>query len=311
MKGISIVLTFYNGSRFIKEQIQTLFLQTRQFDELLIFDDCSLLSERTKLQSIVDEFCDERISIFSNEQNLGYSANFIEGIKKAKYETVFLCDQDDLWDVTKIQIMSDIIENKAGISLLCSDIQPFYSSNKAPKWDKKNLKTMKCDGSLEMIDMSFTNFHLQRSGCSMCFRKSFFDQISDFWIDDWGHDDFLWKYAVLHKQCAIIHLPLIQRRIHENNTSELKIRTKDSRIDNIKKQNNQYINLLNNNNLTKNDIDIIQKMVEANKKRINFLTGKNVFSWFAIFAKYKYAYPRKAGVYLDLYLFLFKKYKTK
>ena len=38
---ISVVMTTYNGEKYIKEQLTSLKNQTRVPDEVLIFDDCS------------------------------------------------------------------------------------------------------------------------------------------------------------------------------------------------------------------------------------------------------------------------------
>ena len=56
--NVSIVLTTYNGQRYISSQLDSLINQTRQADEVLIFDDCS--EDNTTL--IIDEFIKKKQS---------------------------------------------------------------------------------------------------------------------------------------------------------------------------------------------------------------------------------------------------------
>lgn len=312
MDGISVILTYYNGSKYIAEQINSLLMQSVQFDELLIFDDCSNADEYRYLEDFVKELNDSRIKLSKNQRNLGYAANFIFGVKQAKYDTIFLCDQDDVWQNDKLELMSRILKEEK-IDLLCSDIEPFYSSATAPKWDSDNLKTMKNDKSIEFIDADINNIHLKRSGSAMCFRKAFFDNIKNYWKDNWGHDDFLWKFGVFGGRCAIYHNALTCRRLHDTNTSEIKVRTLKWRIEELEGQNEDLLALISG--LKSNGIqarfDVIEQIIRANNKRLLFLKGKNIFRWIGLFFKYRYAYPRIKGLYLDLYLFIFKTYKCK
>ena len=38
---ISVAIASFNGEKFIKEQLESIFLQTRKPDEIIINDDCS------------------------------------------------------------------------------------------------------------------------------------------------------------------------------------------------------------------------------------------------------------------------------
>ena len=93
---ISVALITYNGSQFIKEQIDSILNQELAVNEIIIFDDCStdntweILKEYQKNYSSI-------ISINRNEKTLGYYINIQKAIQKCIYEIICLADQDDIW----------------------------------------------------------------------------------------------------------------------------------------------------------------------------------------------------------------------
>ena len=126
---ISCVIATYNGEKYIAEQLESLFYQTRQFEEVLIFDDCS-----TDLTvKIVKQFIREKhlnnwfISV--NEINKGFSKNFFEGLQKATGDFIFLCDQDDIWYKDKVQRMTDIMLDQPQINILSGGYKPLVSKS--------------------------------------------------------------------------------------------------------------------------------------------------------------------------------------
>lgn len=74
MKSVSVVMAAYNGERFIREQMDSILVQSYPIKELIIQDDCSTDST---LQ-IVAEYAkmDNRIKVFRNEKNLGFLKYF-------------------------------------------------------------------------------------------------------------------------------------------------------------------------------------------------------------------------------------------
>ena len=155
-KSVSVVLATYNGERFIIEQLDSLRKQTLQVDEVLIADDAST----------------------DNKINKGYSQNFIDTIKKATGKYIFLCDQDDIWVNTKIEIMTEAMEDNANINVLlaeCANFSGNYYSNQAVFYQSNNPKDY--DMSINYISYSKTNHILTGLGCCMCIKNKFFQEI--------------------------------------------------------------------------------------------------------------------------------------
>jgi glycosyltransferase involved in cell wall biosynthesis len=100
---ISIVLATYNGERFLRAQMDSLVAQTYPAIEIVAVDDVS--SDNTF--AILEEYAAKHahLRIFRNEKNLGYVANFEKALRLATGEFICFCDQDDVWDVRKTELL--------------------------------------------------------------------------------------------------------------------------------------------------------------------------------------------------------------
>ncbi len=107
---ISIAMCSYNGERFIKEQIDSILLQSYTNFELIIVDDGSKDNTIEILKEYENK--DNRVKIFQNEKNLGFVKNFEKAISLCSGEYIALADQDDIWKKNKLEIfLNEIGEN--------------------------------------------------------------------------------------------------------------------------------------------------------------------------------------------------------
>ena len=90
---ISVCMATYNGGEFIKEQLLSILRQLTDLDEIIISDDHS--TDNTI--KIIQELKDDRIKIFYNKGEKGFTSNFENAIRLATGDVVFLSDQDDIW----------------------------------------------------------------------------------------------------------------------------------------------------------------------------------------------------------------------
>ncbi|MCM1245165.1 MAG: glycosyltransferase family 2 protein [Roseburia sp.] len=101
MAQIHIVLTTYNGEKYIREQLDSLLENDFKDIYIEVCDDGS--SDGTV--QIVREYTEryDCIGFHQNEKNLGYTMNFMEGIRRSRSPYIMLCDQDDIWHRDKIR----------------------------------------------------------------------------------------------------------------------------------------------------------------------------------------------------------------
>ncbi len=123
---ISVVMATYNGSLYLKQQMESIVLQTYPNIEIIIVDDCSNDDTIEILKSFQSTY--PNIQIFPNEKNIGYIKNFEKGCLLASGELIALCDQDDYWHPDKIKNMQEAIGDFPLIycdSVLCdASLQP-------------------------------------------------------------------------------------------------------------------------------------------------------------------------------------------
>jgi glycosyltransferase involved in cell wall biosynthesis len=117
MSSISVVMTTYNGSRFLVAQIESILNQTKCSDEIVIVDDCSTDNSYEILQNYQLKY-PGLIRAYQNTSRLGINKNFEKAAQLATGDLIFFSDQDDVWVPKKIQTMVDHFD---GFSLLYSN----------------------------------------------------------------------------------------------------------------------------------------------------------------------------------------------
>ena len=123
---ISVVLSSYNGEKYIEEQLNSLYFQILKPDEILIIDDCSTDNTVNIIENFIKKNNLDNWILIKNDKNLGWKKNFIEGFKKATGNLIFPCDQDDIWHREKIQKMTQIMMQRKEILLIVSNYTSFY-----------------------------------------------------------------------------------------------------------------------------------------------------------------------------------------
>ncbi|MGD0540146.1 MAG: glycosyltransferase family 2 protein [Tepidisphaeraceae bacterium] len=101
---ISVALCTCNGAKHLPEQLQSLSGQTRQPDELIVYDDAS----DDGSAEIVRRFAESApfpIRLNVNPRNLGATENFQQAIAACGGDVIALCDQDDVWMSRKLHFV--------------------------------------------------------------------------------------------------------------------------------------------------------------------------------------------------------------
>lgn len=110
---ISVVLPSYNGSDYLRKQLDSILMQLTERDELVISDDGS--SDGTL--AIAEEYQakDERICLLSGPGQ-GIKKNVAYALKQTRGQYIFLADQDDIWLPGKVdRVMDAFSQQKASV----------------------------------------------------------------------------------------------------------------------------------------------------------------------------------------------------
>lgn len=114
MKLVSIVLPTYNGSRYIRDSINSCLAQTHPDFELVIVDDCS--TDYTS--AILDTYHDPRIRRVRNAQNRKLPASLNAGFSISKGDYLTWTSDDNLYAPNAIEVMVEALERRPEIGLV-------------------------------------------------------------------------------------------------------------------------------------------------------------------------------------------------
>ncbi len=199
-KKVSIVVCTYNGSRYIRQQLDSIINQTYPLYEIIIQDDLSSDDTETIVKEYIQKY--PYISFFKNSKRLGYNLNFKTASMKATGDFVALSDQDDVWMPQKIEMQMMTIKDHD----IC------FSSHL-------------CGTDMEHTNLVSSNYSLEKlvfegfAGHTMLLRRDFIQQDS-VWIKDLYYDWSLAINAQLRNGIVKIEAPLNWHRSHVDSAAQ-------------------------------------------------------------------------------------------
>ncbi len=288
METIDILLTTYNGEKYLKEQIDSILNQTYKNFNLIISDDCSNDMTRNILKEY--EKKDPRIKVYFQEENLGYVKNFEFLLNKVENELYMLSDQDDVWMPQKIEKTYNYLKQQ-NADLVFTDLivvdetlnEMYPSFNDLMKYSKKAKKYS--DYRLEYLYNCVT-------GCTLMSKKKFLENIlpvpdnSQYVI----HDFWIPLVVSLKGKIKYLDEPLIKYRQHGNN--QVGAKTKGNGYTKFEDLRNHFIEVKIEilDTYVKNDRVFTEDFKEFNRKALEYFENikkkKNInFRGWAIYHK--------------------------
>jgi hypothetical protein len=204
----------YNGSRFLREQLQSIRSQTRLPDELVICDDGSSDDTARFLTAFGSE-SSFSVRVFSNQERLGPAKNFEKASRLCTGDIIILADQDDVWKPQKVARLLEAFEQHPEAMYAFSDAEMVDQGGASlgeTLWEaisfRQRLDEFSGPGQLKLL--------LKKNlitGAAMAFRASFRDIVLPI-PSGWMHDYWI---ALLGSALAYgvpISEPLFQYRRH-------------------------------------------------------------------------------------------------
>lgn len=197
----------YNGSLYIKEQLNSILIQLQDGDEIIISDDLS--TDHTI--DIASNINDDRIKILINRENHGPVGNFENALRYAKGDYIFLADQDDIWLPERVSRTIEMLKSDNVDCVICNRI--IIDGAGVTNGDA-------------VIQNDFTRYpfykvllHNPYIGCCMAFTRKHLELVLPFPSKIPMHD--LWIGLLAHKRGKVkfISKPLIAYRRHGNNVT--------------------------------------------------------------------------------------------
>lgn len=225
---IQILMSTYNGEKYIRTQLDSIAAQTIKEKKLLIRDDGS--TDRT--QEIIQEY-QKRYSWISyyRGKNIGVQKSFLELIKNsdANADYIALADQDDEWLPEKLEKAAECLDKLNADKE--KEIPLLYCSDKIIV--DQNLKPIHVTVSRPVRKISFGNALVQDicTGCTAVFNQSLSELIRTHMPERADavimHDWWLYLTASCFGKVIYDRNPYIKYRQHGKNASGAMLNKKE------------------------------------------------------------------------------------
>jgi len=171
---LSVAMCTYNGSRYLREQLESIETQQNLPCELIVCDDTSS-DDTVRLLTKFAARASFPVHVEVNKERLGPAANFEKCIKKCQGEIILLADQDDIWKPHKVRRLEDALNDHPDASYVFSDAH--MVDEKATPSDESLWEAVGLQRKLEMFSgCGQLEILLPRNfitGATMGFRASF------------------------------------------------------------------------------------------------------------------------------------------
>lgn len=169
MYKVQVLLSTYNGEKYIKEQIESILNQKEVEVSLLIRDDAS--SDKTI--EIIGKLADKNNNIiYYKDENLGPARSFMDLLyKSGEYDYYAFADQDDIWRKQKLISAINMLKEKENEPSL------YMSALEVVDENLNLIETKKVNGNLSFEGEMIRNF---ATGCTMVLNKKLCDIIKQY-----------------------------------------------------------------------------------------------------------------------------------
>lgn len=213
----SVAMCTYNGSQYLKSQLDSISAQTRPPDELVICDDAST----DDTLCIIEKFAASvsfPVRVEVNSSTLGSTKNFEKVISLCNDGLIALADQDDVWLPRKLEILESEFRSQPNVGLIFSDADVVDEDLRpldvrlwtAMGFDEKLRRKLKSNRGLDVLLTGWTV-----TGATMAFRSRFRTLALPI-PDDLPliHDGWIAALIASLAEVSFIQEPLIKYRQH-------------------------------------------------------------------------------------------------
>lgn len=135
MPTVSILMSVYNGERYLLSAVESVLGQTFSNWEFIIINDASTDTSASILNRYAQK--DKRFKIITNVVNLGLTKSLNVGLSHCSGQFIARLDVDDCWSEEKLQKQIDYLNAHPAISVCGS--QGWYLSDNGDRIGEKNL----------------------------------------------------------------------------------------------------------------------------------------------------------------------------
>ena len=205
---VTVLMSTYNGEKFIQEQLDSIFTQKLVDIVLVVRDDGS--TDNTKKILIENQRQHTNMIIIDDGMNMGACKSFL-GLINQNYDSDYfaLADQDDIWDEDKLIVAINQIALEEP-TLYFSNLRLVDSENNFIRNSHSNQQT-------NSRNYAFLSVPLP-TGCTVVYNKALSNIVSKYPVENYSmHDTFLYNVACIFGKVIYDYEPHINYRLHGNN----------------------------------------------------------------------------------------------
>ncbi|MGB4655061.1 MAG: glycosyltransferase family 2 protein [Bacteroidales bacterium] len=219
---ISVAMATYNGEKFLKEQLDSIYSQSYLPYEVIVTDDCSTDST----VSILEQYKESHgLKYYVNEQNVGYNKNFEKALSLCQCDYIAISDQDDVWMKNKLEVsLVKLLEIENDLPAMVST-----SNNKVN--DKLEIINISNPKNKQYLNYYDSIFNCLSHGATIIINRKLLNLILPFPDSkNYVYDAYIGFVASFCGNKYYIPQKLINHRIHDNNSFHKKNSHKKNKI---------------------------------------------------------------------------------
>ena len=270
---LGVAIATFNGARYLKEQLESIRLQTKKVDSIVVYDDGSYDDTLDIAKSYHDIFARDNIDYtWIAGANVGYCRNFERAIAYLDTDLVFLCDQDDVWLPTKVEDSVKYFDQYDDLNVLFTDA---LVTNSDLIIKRKISAILKYRRQTFIFPCVWPMSRNTCVGATMVLRRTFFQRIFPIPSGQRNHDAWIARCAALTNSLAYLPIPMIYYRQHESNVigagginrSRLQ---KDAELIELETLNSELQELVSFYEMNTNSFYVLQWLRFIKKRQSNF-----------------------------------------
>jgi glycosyltransferase involved in cell wall biosynthesis len=215
---VSICIPTYNAEKTTGRTIQSIIDQTYLNLEIIICDN----SSTDNTLKIVNDFDDRRISIYSNETNIGAENNWSRCIEIAHGKYIAIYHSDDLYHPTIVEEQLRVLENNPQVGAVFTNAYHIDENGKVCGHGKLPFKSSEDEVSIGYSFDKIFSLILRYGNFLICpsvmVRADIYKKLAPFHYDQFktSADLDMWLRISKRSQISIINKPLMSYRISRN-----------------------------------------------------------------------------------------------
>ena len=234
---ISVAMCTCNGAQYLREQLDSIAGQTRLPSELIVCDDASA-DATLEIAADFARCSPFEVRIYRNQTRLGAAKNFERAIRFCKGQLIALCDQDDWWSSTKLEIQANILSITGAGGVFSNGFLMDGSSrlSSGTLWESVPFHEHGafCKEAPRDQAISILLRGNVVTGATIMFRSHLRDRLLPF-PEEWIHDGWLAWMLVLHSRLVACSDALIHYRVHASQQVSVPGRSLFARLQRVRK----------------------------------------------------------------------------